>query len=96
MPHLAEECWAVMGGKDLCYHAPWPAPDPALLVDDEITMPIQVNGKRRAQINVPADADKDAIEAAVMALPETQKALSGLSVRKVIVVPKRIINIVAS
>jgi leucyl-tRNA synthetase len=96
MPHLAEECWAKMGGQDLCYHAPWPEPDPALLVDDEITMPIQVNGKRRAQINVPADADKDAIEALVMALPETQKALSGLSVRKVIVVPKRIINIVAS
>ena len=96
MPHLAEECWSKMGGKDLCYHAPWPTPDPKLLVDDEVTMPIQVNGKRRAEINVPADADKDAVEKLAMALPETQRALEGLTVRKVIVVPKRIINIVAS
>ena len=96
MPHLSEECWSKMGGKDLCYHAPWPAADPKLLVDDEITMPIQVNGKRRAQINVPADADKEAVEKLAMALPETQRALDGLTVRKVIVVPKRIINIVAS
>ena len=96
MPHLAEECWAKMGGRDLCYHAPWPAADAALLVDDEITMPIQVNGKRRAEISVPADADKDTIEKLAMALPELQRSLSGLTVRKVIVVPKRIINIVAS
>ena len=96
MPHLSEECWAKMGGKDLCYHAPWPVADPKLLVDDEVTMPIQVNGKRRAQINVPADADKDAVEKLAMALPDTQRALEGLTVRKVIVVPKRIINIVAS
>ena len=96
MPHLAEECWAKMGGADLCYHAPWPAADPALLVDDEITMPIQVNGKRRAQINVPAGADKDTVEKLAMALPDTQRSLEGLTVRKVIVVPGRIINIVAS
>ena len=96
MPHLAEECWAKMGGKELCYHAPWPAADSNLLVDDEVTMPIQVNGKRRAEINVPADADKDAVEKLAMALPDTQRALEGLTVRKVIVVPKRIINIVAS
>ena len=96
MPHLAEECWAKMGGKDLCYHAPWPVADPKLLVDDEITMPIQVNGKRRAQINVPADANKETVEELAMALPETVRALDGLTVRKVIVVPKRIINIVAS
>lgn len=96
MPHLSEECWAKMGGKDLCYHAPWPVADPALLIDDEITMPIQINGKRRAEINVPADANKDELEKLAMALPETQRALEGLTVRKVIVVPKRIINIVAS
>ena len=96
MPHLAEECWAKMGGQGLCYHAPWPQADSALLVDDEITMPIQVNGKRRAQINVPADMDKDGVQALAMAMEETQRALDGLTVRKVIVVPGRIINIVAS
>ena len=96
MPHLAEECWAKMGGKDLCYHAPWPQAEATLLVDDEITLPIQVNGKRRAEIKVPADADKDTVEKLALALPDTQRALEGLTIRKVIVVPKRIINIVAS
>ena len=96
MPHLAEECWAKMGGKALCYHAPWPQAEAALLIDDEITLPIQVNGKRRAEIKVPADADKDTVQSLALALPDTQRALEGLTIRKVIVVPKRIINIVAS
>jgi len=52
MPHLAEECWSKLGGDDLVYHAPWPQVDPAMLVDDTITLPLQVNGKRRSELNI--------------------------------------------
>lgn len=96
MPHLAEECWSVLGGEGLCYHAPWPEPDPKMLVDDEITMPIQVNGKRRSELSVPKDLPKDEVEALAMADSHVIRTLEGLTVRKVIVVPGRIINIVAT
>lgn len=96
MPHLAEECWSALGGEGLCYHAPWPAVDSAMLVEDSVTLPIQVNGKRRSELSVPKDMAKDAIEALAMADKAAQRSLEGLTVRKVIVVPGRIINIVAS
>ncbi len=96
MPHLSEECWSVLGGEGLCYHAPWPEPDPKMLVDDEITIPIQVNGKRRSELSVPKDLPKDEVEALAMADAHVIRTLDGLTVRKVIVVPGRIINIVAT
>jgi len=96
MPHLAEECWSALGGEGLCYYAPWPLADPEMLTEDTVTLPLQVNGKRRGEINVPAEISKEDAEALAMADPAVQRAIDGLTVRKVIVVPGRIINIVAS
>ncbi len=96
MPHLAEECWAHLGGDGLVCDAPWPEADPAMLAQDEITMPIQVNGKRRAEISVAKAADKDAVEKLALAHPHIAQFLSDKTVRKIIVVPGRIINIVAN
>ena len=96
MPHLSEECWAHMGGDGLCYHAPWPEIDENLLVEDTVTLPLQVNGKRRGEISVPADISKEEAEKLALADPAVIRTIDGLTVRKVIVVPGRIINIVAS
>ena len=96
MPHLAEECWAHLGGNGLVCDAPWPVADPAMLVEDEITMPIQVNGKRRAEITVAKSADKNQVETLTMAHPRIVECLSDKTVQKIIVVPGRIINIVAN
>ncbi|RKQ69448.1 leucyl-tRNA synthetase [Litorimonas taeanensis] len=96
MPHLAEECWSKLGGDTLVYEAPWPVIDEAMLVEDSITLPIQVNGKRRSEINVPADMSKNDIEALALADEHVVRLLDGLTIRKVIIVPGRIINIVAN
>ena len=95
MPHLSEECWKHLGGTSLCYLSPWPKPDPAMLVEDSVTMPIQVNGKPRSEISVPKDMSKDEVEKLALADEAVQRILDGQTVRKVIVVPGRIINIVA-
>ena len=94
MPHLAEECWHVIGNTGYVAAAPWPEADPALLVEDTVTLPIQVNGKRRAQITVAKDMPKDEIERLVLSLEDVTKFLSGPP-RKIIVVPQRIVNVVA-
>ena len=94
MPHLAEECWSQLGKEGLVSKQPWPQAEKAMLTEDEITLPIQINGKKRGEITVAADADKDTIEKAVLASEPVLKALDGKAPRKVIVVPKRIVNVV--
>ncbi|MBE0414333.1 leucine--tRNA ligase [Yoonia sp.] len=93
-PHLSEEMWTMLGGAGLIANAPWPVADPAMLVEDMVTLPIQINGKRRTEIAVAADASKETVEELVMALDVVQKALDGAAPKKLIVVPGRIVNIV--
>jgi leucyl-tRNA synthetase len=95
MPHLAEECWASLGHTTLVADEPWPQVEPDLLVENTITLPVQINGKRRADVTVPRDATSPEIEAAVLALDAVQRALDGKRPKKVIVVPQRIVNVVA-
>ncbi|GAA2859698.1 leucyl-tRNA synthetase [Aminobacter niigataensis] len=95
MPHLAEECWVALGGQGMVADRPWPKFDPALIVDNEITYPVQINGKKRADLTIARDADQLTVEKAALALEAVQKALDGKSPRKVIVVPQRIVNVVA-
>jgi leucyl-tRNA synthetase len=94
MPHLAEECWARLGYNTLLANQPWPKADPALLVDDTITIAVQVNGKRRDELTIARTAGKDEIEAAALRLEPVVRALEGRPVKKVIVVPQRIVNVV--
>jgi leucyl-tRNA synthetase len=95
MPHLAEECWATLGHASLASEEPWPSVEPALLVENTITLPVQINGKKRADVTVARDAKTTDIESAVLALDAVQKALNGKAPKKVIVVPQRIVNVVA-
>jgi len=95
MPHLAEECWAALGHTNLVSTQAWPQVEADLLVENTITLPVQVNGKKRAEVTVARDAGNDAVEAAVLTLDEVKKALNGKSPKKVIVVPQRIVNVVA-
>jgi len=95
LPHLAEEGWVRMGGAGLVAAQAWPAHDPALLVDDEVTIAIQVNGKLRDTLTLAKTADKAALEAAALASEKVVRALDGAAPKKVIVVPGRLVNIVA-
>ncbi len=93
-PHLAEDVWSMLGGKGLVATAAWPEADPAMLIDDTVTLPIQINGKRRAEIAVPRDMEKSEVEKAALAHDAVQRALEGAAPKKVIVVPGRIVNVV--
>ncbi|MBK5926148.1 leucine--tRNA ligase [Rhodobaculum claviforme] len=94
VPHLAEEVWRMAGGTGLVLAARWPQADPALLTLATITLPIQINGKRRSEIEVARDADRATIEAAALADEQVLKALAGGTPKKLIVVPGRIVNVV--
>jgi leucyl-tRNA synthetase len=97
-PHLAEELWARVDSAFRTPHsaiayAPWPKFDAALLVESEIEIPVQVNGKLRDVIKIPVDADNAAIEAAAIASEKVQQFIAGKTIKKVIIVPKRMVNI---
>jgi leucyl-tRNA synthetase len=94
-PHLAEEAWARLGGTGLIADAAWPGFDPALLVDEQVTIAVQVNGKLRDTLNAPRGLDRAAAEALALASDKVQRQLNGAAPRKVIVVPDRLVNIVA-
>ena len=93
-PHLAEEMWAGLGQTRRLTEVPWPEPDPALLVEATVTIAVQVNGKKRAVIELPSTHDRAAAEAAAMAEAGVQRAIGAKQVRKIIVVPGKIVNVV--
>ncbi len=93
-PHLSEECWRMLGGEGLVTGAPWPRADEAMLVEDSVTLPIQINGKRKSEITVAKDLPKEEVEKLVLADNAVQKALEGGAPKKLIVVPGRIVNVV--
>jgi leucyl-tRNA synthetase len=94
-PHLAEEMWAALGRDGMAVEAPWPVADAALARDATLRLPVQVNGKKRAEVEVDAGADAATVEAAALADPDVVKSLGGARPKKVIVVPGRIVNVVA-
>jgi leucyl-tRNA synthetase len=94
-PHLAEECWAVLGGSGMVADADWPQFDPALLVEDQVTIAVQVNGKLRDTLSAPRGLDRASAEALALASDKVQRQLNGATPRKIIVVPDRLVNIVA-
>jgi leucyl-tRNA synthetase len=93
-PHIAEELWQVLGHKSTLAYEPWPAYDPALVRDDEIEIPVQINGKVKARLMVPADADAATLEKLALADPKVQELIAGKTVRKVIAKPKQMVSIV--
>jgi leucyl-tRNA synthetase len=95
MPHLAEEGWALLGYNTLIANESWPEVDRSLLIDDTVTIAVQVNGKRRDEIVVPRNADRADVEAAALRLESVSRAVDGRPIKKVIVVPERIVNVVA-
>ena len=94
-PHLAEEAWVALGEAGMVVDAPWPEFDPAMLVEDQVTLAVQVNGKLRDTLNAPRGLDRAAAEALALASEKVQRQLGGNAPRKVIVVPDRLVNIVA-
>ena len=94
MPHLAEECWERLLYNTQLVDSHWPEANPALLIDDMITIAVQVNGKRRDELSISPNAAKDEIEKAALELENVKRSIEGKQIKKVIVVPKRIVNIV--
>ncbi len=95
-PHIAEELWQVLGHSESLAYAPWPVLDPRYIEESSIQIPVQINGKVRGHITVPADADIRRMEEAALSDPKIKKHLEGHSIRKTIVIPRKMINIVAA
>ncbi len=95
VPHLAEESWVALGNTGLLAEQPWPEADSALLSEDTVTIAVQVNGKRRDELTIARDASKEDIEAAALGLENVARAIGGRKIKKVVVVPQRIVNVVA-
>lgn len=93
-PHLAEELWQRLGEPELVAHAAWPVHDEALCLDDEITIVVQVNGKKRDELKVPRDADRETVERLALAAENVVRHLEGKTPKRVIVVPGRLVNLV--
>jgi leucyl-tRNA synthetase len=93
-PHLAEEVWTKIGGAGLVIDSVWPKANPAYLIADEVVYPVSFNGKVRFKLTLPTGTSKDEIETLVLADDRTKKQMDGREIRKVIVVPGRIVNIV--
>ena len=94
MPHLGEECWAALGHKTLLANSSWPQIEEDLLEDDSVTIAVQVNGKRRGEITYPRDSETEVIETLALKLDSVERAMQGKTVRKIIIVPERIVNVV--
>jgi leucyl-tRNA synthetase len=95
MPHLAEECWQALGHSSLVSASAWPELEPELLKSETVTLPVQVNGKRRGELTVAVGASSDDVERAALALEPVRRFLDGRAPKKVVVVPNRIVNVVA-
>ncbi|MBN2242737.1 MAG: leucine--tRNA ligase [Acidobacteria bacterium] len=95
-PHISEELWRVLGHEEAIAYAPWPDPDPRYIQESALQIPVQINGRVRGRITVPADADEKTLERAALQDPKVKKHLEGHSIRKTIVIPKKMINIVAA
>jgi leucyl-tRNA synthetase len=94
MPHLAEELWVLLGHNNLLAETPWPIADEKYLVEDTVTIAVQVNGKLRGTLEISPKTGKDEIEAMALSLENVQRAMEGLPTRKIVVVPNKVINIV--
>jgi len=95
VPHLAEECWALLGYNTLLAERPWPVAEMALLQENTVTIAVQVNGKRRDELTIARDAPSEDIEAAALKLDNVVRAIGGRKIKKVVIVPQRIVNVVA-
>ena len=93
-PHFAEEIWSLLGHAESLAYAPWPEADESLLSEDQITLVVQVNGKKRGELSVARDTDKDELERLALASENAQRFMDGKEPKKVIVVPGRLVNIV--
>lgn len=96
MPHLAEELWAELGHETLLAESPWPEVDESLLTQDTVTVGVQVNGKRRGEITLPADADEAAAREIALSQDNVKKFTDGKDIKKFIYVPGKIVNVVAA
>jgi leucyl-tRNA synthetase len=94
IPHLAEEMWRGLGHTALVAETAWPDYDAAMLIDDQVTVAVQVNGKLRGSIELPKDSDQQAVETIAFGLDTVNNAIEGRDIRKIIYVPNRILNVV--